>query len=141
MDGLVLLVNIVMNWGNMVEIIINFEVLEMENLKEYGYNDEYKLMERFNFLFCMGIDDFGELRFRCGDENVEMDLGDDIFSMYEDFVCDECDNRIWGEWYYCKICLDFDFCKYCYLILIYLYEFEFIEEENDCDDDGEMGCK
>lgn len=63
-----------MNWGNMVEIIISFEVLEMENLKEYGYNDEYKLMERFNFLFCMGMDDFGELRFSCGDENVEMDF-------------------------------------------------------------------
>lgn len=141
LDGLASLANTVMNWGNMVEIITNLEVLETENLKEYGYNDEYKLTERLNLLFRMGIDDFGEFRSSCGDENAETDSGDDTFSMYEDFVCDECDDRIWGERYHCKTCPDFDLCKYCYLTSTHPHEFEFIEEENDYDDDGEMGCK
>lgn len=143
LDGLASLANTVMNWGNLVEIITSLEVLETENLKEYGYNEEYKLTERLNLLFRMGMDDFGEFSSSCGDENAETDTDD---YMYGDFVCDECESGIWGERYHCKTCSDFDLCKSCYSTTTHSHVFEFIKEENDYDDDDddsehEIDCK
>lgn len=132
LDGLASLANTVMNWGNMMEIITGLEVLETENLKEYGYREEYRLTERLRLLFRMGMDDFGAFRSDSRGENFEEDSDD---SMFGDFVCDECESGILEERYHCKTCSDFDLCKSCYSKTSHPHEFEFVEEQDDIDDD------
>ncbi|XP_061177210.1 uncharacterized protein LOC133185938 [Saccostrea echinata] len=131
LDGIANLANTGMNWGNMVEVITSLEILETENLKEYGYSEDYKDMEELKLLLRMGMDDFGRFNQSSSDDDDD----DDFYDEFEDdFVCDECDELITDLRYHCNMCPDFDICRKCYTNMIHPHKLDLVEmeaEEND----------
>ncbi|XP_062586277.1 uncharacterized protein LOC134247891 [Saccostrea cucullata] len=136
LDGIANLANTGMNWGNVVEAITSLEILETENLKEYGFSKDYNILEKLKLLFRMGFDDFG--RFDHSDDgydNDDDDNEDDFYDEFEEeFVCDECDNPITDFRYHCNTCPDFDICSECYTNTAHPHKLDLIDigaQEND----------
>lgn len=128
LDGISAIANVMMNWGNIMDVITSLEVLETEKLKEYGYSEEYKGIEKLKLFLRMNMDNFGRY--------CTPSFGDN-FDDFEDgsFVCDDCENGIAQERYHCKTCPDFDVCKKCYPITKHPHEFELIEMDDDDEED------
>ena len=134
LDGLSSILNIVMNWGNIVEVITSLEVLETENLKEYGYSKEYAMTEKVRLFLRMSMDDFGKLYERSSEADDDENFDDFLERC---IVCDECEKEIPGGRYHCTTCPDFDVCLECFPESQHPHEFEFVDDDGSDEDDNE----
>ena len=138
LDGIAAITSTVMNWGNVIEIITKLEILETENLVQYGYTESFKVLERMKLICRMGLDSFGK---NLPDEN-SVDENDEESSVDAGFVCDGCEEEIIGDRYHCKSCEDFDLCVSCYQEIKHPHDFDIVKTgDSEIEELIEEQCK